>query len=151
MVVPKPSICRLLQVAVLAAIMLAAGCGGQLGRNSTVQIRLEEDVTTLDFTQLHLIVSPNNGPAINVAAASDTQPQVWAEITNGASFHEIDFTTTSAQVPYAVYVQNDSVVQDRARLRVFIDGNERVETVVTVNAGAAAKVATIFRNHASQP
>jgi len=136
----------------IALVPLFAGCGGRLGRNSPVQIRLEAITgNTIDFSNLHLIVSPNGGLATSAGAASAAQTQIWATITTGLSFEEIDFDTTSQQVPFFVYVQNTSGVQEHARLRIFMDGHLNVDTTVTINGGLTPQEATIFRNHLQQP
>ena len=141
----------LLLAFLMALVPLFAGCGGRFGRNSPVQVRLEAAGNTIDFTQLHVIVSPNAGDATNVGAAKAGQTQIWADISTGASFEEIDFDTTSQQVPFYVYVQNTSGVQEHARLRIFMDGNLNVDTTITVDAATTPREATIFRNHLQQP
>jgi hypothetical protein len=127
--------------------LLVVGCGGQLGRNSPTQVRLESSTNTINLASIHVIVSPNNGSATNANAASDIQSQSWVTITNGAGFKELAFTTTSQQVPYFVYVQNTSVVQEEVRLKILMDGNVKLNQVVTIPANTTVQETTIFRNN----
>ncbi len=131
----------------LLLLLVIGGCGGQLGRNSPTQVRLESVPATGDLSTLHVIISPNNGSAVSVAAVSDVQSQTWANLSTGAGFKELDFTTTSQQVPYFVYVQNASGAQQSVRLRILMDGDEKFNQVVTVGANATVQQTTIFRNN----
>lgn len=143
---------RTLHVAGLAVLALAVvGCGGQLGRNSPTQVRMETSANTADFSNLHVIISPNNGSSTSTEAASDTQLQSWATNNVTTSLKEIDFTTTSQQVPYFVYVQNTSGVQEEVRLRIFMDGNDKYDQVLTVPANSTVQEETIFRNNVQSP
>jgi hypothetical protein len=143
---------RLVLLTLFISILLAAvGCGGQLGHNSPTQVRLESTAATVNLANLHVIVSPNNGSAVNVNAVSDIQAQTWATISTGAGFKEIDFTTTSQQVPYFVYVQNTSGVQEEVRLRILMDGDEKYNQVVTVAANTTVQQQVIFRNNVQNP
>lgn len=123
------------------------GCGGQLGHNSPVQVRLETSTNTVNLANIHVIISPNNGSAVAVTAVSDIQSQIWATFSSGASFKELDFTTTSQQVPYFLYIQNSSGVQEEVRLRILMDGNQKFNQVVTVAANSTVQEETIFRNN----
>jgi hypothetical protein len=127
--------------------LMMAGCSGQLGHDSPVQVRLESSTNTVDLTNVHVIISPNNGSATSVSAASDTQSQIWATLFTGVGFRELDFTTTSQQVPYFVYVKNSSGVQEDARLRIVMDGNTKFNQVVTVAANSTVQETTVFRNN----
>lgn len=131
----------------LGLIVAIVGCGGQAGRNSPTQVRLETDAGTTDFSALHVIISPNNGSAVSIEAVSDLQTQTWATQSSGPGFKEIDFTTTSQRVPYFVYLQNTSGASQTVRLRILMDGDEKLNQVFTVNAGATTQVETIFRNN----
>src|SRR3569832_2515760 len=88
--------------------ILVGGCGGQLGHNSPTQVRLELTANTVNLANVHVIISTNNGSSTSVNAVSDFQNQSWATLSSGAGFKELDFTTTSQQVPYFVYLQNTS-------------------------------------------
>jgi hypothetical protein len=132
------------------ALMLA-GCGGQLGHNSPTQVRLESTGSTINLATLHVIISPNNGSAVSASAASDIQSQTWATLITGAGFKELDFTTTSQQIPFFVYVQNTSGVQEAVRLRIIMDGNEQYNQVVTVAANSTVQEQVIFRNNVHNP
>jgi len=132
---------------VVASMISLAGCGGQLGHDSPVQVRLETSTNTVNFANIHVIISPNNGSAVSGNAASDIQAQAWVTTVLSASFKELDFTTSSQQIPYFGYVQNTSGVQEQARLRIFMDGVEKFNQVVTIPATTAAQETTIFRNN----
>lgn len=136
---------------VLSAMLILVGCGGRLGRNSPVQVRLESVAGGQVLQDVKLIVSPNGGDADSFAAVSVTQPQAWAQITSADSFQEIDFTSTSQRIPYNVHIRNGSTAQVEARLRVFVEGDQVINTIATIPAGATQHRATIYRNNASQP
>ncbi|HVT12639.1 MAG TPA: hypothetical protein VHE55_10250 [Fimbriimonadaceae bacterium] len=136
-------------LAVLA--FLSIGCGGQLGHNSPVQVRMETSTNTVDFSNLHVIVSPNNGSSTSSNAASDSQAQSWAMNTVTGTLKEIDFSTTSQQVPYFLYVQNTSAVQEEVRLRIYMDGNSKYDHVLTIPASSTVQENTIFRNNVQNP
>jgi hypothetical protein len=127
--------------------VLVTGCGGQLGHDSPTQVRLETSTNTVNLANVHVIVSPNNGSSTNVSAASDIQSQAWVTLLTGLGFKELDFTTASQQVPYFVYVQNASGVQEEVRLRILMDGNVKFNQVVTVAANSTVQETTIFRNN----
>ncbi len=136
----------------LSALFLSlSGCGGSLGHDSPVQVRLETSAGTTDFSNLHVIVSPNSGAANSANAASDTQVQAWANVVTGGSFKEIDFTTNSNQVPYFLYAQNNLVASQDVRVRIFMDGNLKSDHVYTVAGSTAAQENTIFRNNVQNP
>ena len=136
----------------LAALAWAlVGCGGSLGHDSPVQVRLESSAGTTDFTNLHLIISPNSGSATSINAASDTQNQAWATVLTGASFKEIDFTTNSGQVPYFLYVQNGLLTSQSARVRIFMDGNIKSDHVYVIAGSTATQENTVFRNNVQNP
>ncbi|HWA82120.1 MAG TPA: hypothetical protein VG820_01700 [Fimbriimonadaceae bacterium] len=143
------------KAAYLAGLAILAvsltGCGGQLGHNSPVQVRMETSTNTIDFSNLHVIISPNNGASTSSNAASDVQTQTWANNTVTGTLKEIDFTTTSQQVPYFLYVQNTSPVQEEVRLRVFMDGNNKYDHVLTIPASSTVQENTIFRNNVQNP
>src|SRR5579862_3916895 len=96
-----------------------AGCGGQLGHDSPVQVRMETTANTVNFANVHIILSPNDGTAVSANAASDIQNQAWATLVTSSTFKELDFSTTSQQVPYFLYAQNTSGVQEEVRIRIF--------------------------------
>ena len=124
-----------------------AGCGGQLGHNSPTQVRLESSTNTVNLSNIHVIISPNNGSSTSVSAVSDIQSQAWATLSSGAGFKELNFTTTSQQVPYFVYVQNSSGVQEEFRLRIFMDGDLKFNQVVIIAPNVTIQETTIFRNN----
>ena len=136
----------LLNFLVVFALALA-GCGGQLGHNSPTQVRLESVAGTTDFSNLHVIISPNNGSAVSVDAASDIQAQLWATFSSGLGFKELDFTTTSQQIPYFVYIQNSAATSQDVRLRIIMDGNEKFNQTVTVAGSTTVQEKIIFRNN----
>jgi hypothetical protein len=142
---------RKLALLVLPAMLILAGCGGQLGHNSPTQVRMEPSTNTVDFSNLHIIVSPNNGSAVSVNAASDLQTQSWVATIVTATLKELDFTTTSQQVPYFVYIQNTSGVQEEARLRIFMDGNNKFDQVLTIPANSTVQEENIYRNNVHTP
>jgi hypothetical protein len=143
---------RLALVSLFVSLLLSlVACGGQLGHNSPTQVRLESTVRTGDLSMIHVIISPNNGSAVNINAVSDIQPQPWATILTGAGFKEIDFTTTSQQVPYFLYLQNTSLVEEEVRLRILMDGNQKYDQIVTIAADTTVQQQTIFRNHVQNP
>lgn len=141
---------RFAALVLVVAVLVLAGCGGQLGSNSPVQIRLESNGSTVAFGSLNLIVSPNSGAFNAATAVSNTQGQAWATVTGNAAFTEIDFVTVSQRIPYYVWVQNTSGVAESARFRVFVEGDERIDTTVNVPANSQVRIATVFRNNVQQ-
>lgn len=127
--------------------LLIVGCTGTTGRNSPVQIRIEGTGNTVAFGNVNLIVSPNGGASTSLNAVTNTQSQTWATSTSGAAFREVSFTTTSGRVPYFIYLQNTSGVQEEVRLRILIDGSEQRNIIVTVPANTTVQVATLLRNN----
>ena len=143
---------RFALLSLFVSLMLSlVACGGQLGHNSPTQVRLESTARTANMASIHVIISPNNGSATNVGAVSDIQPQPWATILTGAGFKEIDFTTTSQQVPYFLYLQNTSLVEEEIRLRILMDGNVKYDQVVTLAADSIVQQQVIFRNNVQNP
>ena len=143
---------RTLLCSFVAALSFAfAGCGGNLGHDSKVQIELVAAPGTTDFSNLHVIVSRNSGTSTDAAAVSDTQNQAWATVVTDSGLKEIDFVTNSQQVPYFLYVENLLGSDQNARVRIFMDGALRSDHVYTVATGATTQENTIFRNNVQNP
>lgn len=132
---------------VVGLILSIAGCGGQAGRNSPTQVRMESDPGTTSLAALHVIISPNNGSSTSTAAASDQQSQTWATYLSSSTYKELDFTTTSQQVPYFVYIKNDDAAQQTVTLRILMDGDEKLNQSFTVAGSSTVQVQTIYRNN----
>ncbi|HTQ09265.1 MAG TPA: hypothetical protein VMI31_04270 [Fimbriimonadaceae bacterium] len=139
---------RKLLYSLAAALSVSlAGCGGSLGHDSKVQVEMLTTGGTVDFTNLHVIISPNSGTATDTTAASDTQSQTWATVVSDTGLKELDFVTDSQQVPYFVYVQNNLGSNQEARVRIFMDGALRSDHIYTVAATTSTQENTIFRNN----
>ena len=137
-------------IALTGAVLLSS-CGGQLGHDSPVMVRMDNTQNTLGFGSDHVIVSPNNGSSGSINAVSDIQPQSWAQTSTNLSEKEIDFTTSSQQVPYFLYVQNTGANADEVRLRIYMDGNLKYDHVLTIPASTTTQENTIFRNNVQNP
>src|SRR5579864_4065004 len=127
---------------IVACCALAlTGCGGNGTRSGTtpVSVRLDRNGSTVNLSAMHVIVSPNGGSPTDPAAASDVQPQSWANSINGTTFRELDFTIDSGQVPYFVYVQNTSGAADQATVTIFLNNRVGFRQTVMLGAGSTTK------------
>lgn len=142
---------RKLGFASLFAVLLLAnlGCGGSLARNSVIEIQFEKVGSDPDMTNLQWIISPNNGDATNVDAAtsSDAVPKGWiTETSLSGAVRTVKFSTSSFQVPFVVYARSLTGSNLTTRARIVVDGIEQYNLAQLVQPSATF-VRRILRNN----
>ena len=135
---------------IASAGLITAGCGGSLARNSVIEVRFERfSGADPDMTNVQWVISPNNGDATNIDAATsaDSPQKGWiTETSLTGAVRVVKFSTSSFQVPFVLYGRSLTGSNLTCRVRILVDGTEQYNLAQLVQPSATF-VRRILRNN----
>lgn len=93
---------------------------------------------------MNLIVTPNQLDADATVRCGDNNAPGWCTRESGEGWKSRSFQLTDEQVPYAVYLENNSDQPATVNLEVFLDGINSADEDVVVEPNTTVRVARIF-------
>ncbi|MBS1715198.1 MAG: hypothetical protein JST30_12765 [Armatimonadetes bacterium] len=152
---------HMLSLAVFAALILGAGCGGssQLGNSSDMVVRLVRTDTSQDLMQYEVYITRNADATLDV-----NNPEDFASTQNTPSWVDqyqsnrmsrqltLGFRTVNQFTPYYVWIKvpNGANATENLQLQIDMDANNGPLKMITVNNDSTERLVgvRIERNEA---